>query len=108
MLVTHLRVRSEHCVGVLKGWIQSLLGLHISINSKKEHQLACHWITIVTILHNLIIIVEGSKSGAHFAKDHGQAEEFEDCGARDEPLGTNGGETKRQKLVAEAWAFKEM
>ena len=58
--------------------------------------------------HNLIIIVEGSKSGAHFAKDHGQAEEFEDCGARDEPLGTNGGETKRQKLVAEAWAFKEM
>ena len=95
-------------MGALKGRFQSLCGLRISINSKKEHHLACRWITIAIILHNLIIDVEGSKSGAHFTKDHGQAEEFEDCGARYEPLGTNGVETKRQELVAEAWAFREM
>ena len=108
MLVARLHVRSEHCMGALKGCFQSLQGLRISINSKKEHHLACRWITIAIILHNLIIDVEGSKSGAHFAKDHGQAEEFEDCGARYQPLGTNGVETKRQELVAEAWAFREM
>jgi len=108
MLVAHLHVWSEHCMGALKGHFQSLCGLQISINSKKEHYLACHWITIAIILHNLVIDVEGSKSGTHFATDHSQAEEYEDRGGRDGPLDVDNIEAKRQELVAEAWAFKDM
>ncbi|KDR82165.1 hypothetical protein GALMADRAFT_60176 [Galerina marginata CBS 339.88] len=108
MLVSRLRVRSEHCMGALKGRFQCLRGLRININSKKEHHLACRWITIAIILHNLIIDVEGSKSGARFAVDHGQAEELEDRGDQDDPLDGNDVDAKRRELVAEAWAFKDM
>ncbi len=106
--VAHLRIRSEHCMGALKGRFQCLRGLRISINSKRDHHFACRWITIAVILHNLIIDVEGSKSAAHFAKDHHRTDEFEDHGIHDEPMNGNDDEAKRKELVAELIAFHEL
>jgi len=106
--VAHLRIRSEHCMGALKGRFQCLRGLRISINSKRDHHFACRWITIAVILHNLIIDVEGSRSAAHFAQDHSNADEFEDHGIRDEPIIGNDDEAKRKELVAELIAFHEL
>jgi len=106
--VAHLRVRSEHCMGALKGRFQCLRGLRISINSKRDHHFACRWITIAIILHNLIINVEGSKSAAHFARDHHHTEEFEDHGPQDEPMDDGDDEDKRRELVTELMAFHEM
>jgi len=106
--VAHLRVRSEHCMGALKGRFQCLRGLRITINSKRDHHFACRWITIAIILHNLIIDVEGSKSAAHFARDHHQTEEFEDHGAQDELMDGDDDKVKRRELVAELVAFHEM
>jgi hypothetical protein len=103
--VAHLRVRSEHCMGALKGRFQCLRGLRISINSKREHHFACRWITIAIILHNLIIDVEGAKSAADFARNHDHDNEFEDHGVRDEPVDGNDNEEKRKELVAELVAY---
>jgi hypothetical protein len=108
-VVAHLRVRSEHCMGALKGRFQCLRGLRLSIDSKREHNMACKWITIAIILHNLIIDVEGPTAAAHFVEEHGRDDELNDVGPNDEPLGIEQDvEAKRRELVAELMAFREM
>ncbi|KIO22285.1 hypothetical protein M407DRAFT_43965, partial [Tulasnella calospora MUT 4182] len=52
--VAQLRIRSEHCMGALKGHWQSLRGLRIVINRKRDHDTACNWIRMCIILHNLL------------------------------------------------------
>jgi hypothetical protein len=109
-LVAHLRIRSEHCMGALKGRFQCLRGLQVEINSKCDHDMACRWITNSIILHNLIIDVEGSKFGEYFQNDHGRLEEEDDRGWADEPQGDilEEGEDKRRQLVTELVAFRAM
>jgi len=64
--------------------------------------------TIAIILHNLVIDVEGAKSGGVFAAIHTHAEEEEDRGEPDEAPGDEeeAGEEKRKQLVAEIVAYK--
>jgi hypothetical protein len=81
--VSHLRIRSEHCMGALKGRWQCLRGLRVNINSNEDHIRALRWVTVAIILHNLVIDVEGAASGAAFRDIHGRAEEEEDRGDRD-------------------------
>ena len=106
--VSHLRVRSEHCMGALKGRFQALRGLRISINNNRDHVRACQWMTIAIILHNLVIDVEGAKSGGVFAATHTRAQEQEDRGESDEALEDDeeAGEIKRKQLVAEIAAYR--
>jgi hypothetical protein len=110
-LVAHLRIRSEHCMGALKGRFQCLRGLRVDIKSKRDHDLACRWITIAIILHNLIIDVEGPNFAHYFQADHGQGEENDDRGDADEPQDNDlveDSEDKRRLLVAELVAFRSM
>ena len=107
-VVAHLRVRSEHCMGALKGRFQCLCGLRVNTHSKQDHHAACRWITITIILHNLIIDIEGSKSAAHFGWEHGHTEEDEDSGIQDIPMDEEDDETKRKELVAKLMTFREM
>ena len=53
--VSHLRVRSEHCMGALKGRFQCLRGLRVAINSPESHFKAMRWMKVAIILHNLVI-----------------------------------------------------
>lgn len=107
-MVAQLRIRSEHCMGALKGRWQCLRGLRVTINNSDDHKKACRWITIAIILHNLIIDVEGHQSGAAFVPAHTCVEEQEDRGEGDVPIGydSNNGEQKRQKLIAELLAYR--
>lgn len=59
-VASHLRVRSEHCMGALKGRFQCLRGLRVHIKSVETHIEACRWITIAIILHNFFVEVEGA------------------------------------------------
>ena len=107
-VVSYLCVRSEHCIGALKGRFQSLCGLHVNIRSNEDHKKALQWVTVAIILHNLIIDVEGYQPGATFAPFHTRAQEAEDRGDQDLPFDANmedaGGE-KRSRLVAELLAY---
>jgi DDE superfamily endonuclease len=107
-MVAHLRIRSEHCMGALKGCFQCLHGLRVNINNTGDHKRACRWITIAIILHNLIIDVEGQQSGALFAPLHTAVHEREDHGERDAVRGDDAedGELKRQRLIAELLAYR--
>lgn len=108
--VAHLRVRSEHCMGALKGRFQCLRGLRLNINSNREHHEACRWISVAIILHNLVIEVEGAQSGAYFMAEHTHVEEREDRGEHEEGEadGQPESEEMRRRLVAEIVAFKEL
>lgn len=110
-VVAHLRVRSEHCMGALKGRFQCLRGLRVNINSNQDHYEAGRWITVAIILHNLIIDVEGIETAELFMNDHGAVEEEEDTeGAENVEIqrGVQDGDGKRQQLVAELMAYREM
>jgi hypothetical protein len=108
-LVAHLQIRSEHCMGALKGRFQCLRGLRVDIKSKRDHDIACQWITIAIILHNLIIDVEGPNFAQYFQADHGQTDEHNDRGRADEPQGNEQeDEVKRRLLVAKLVAFRSM
>ncbi|CAK5274957.1 unnamed protein product [Mycena citricolor] len=56
--VSHVRIRSEHAVGFLKGRFQSLRGLRQQIKNEKDHLRALEWIRACLVLHTLIHIIE--------------------------------------------------
>lgn len=110
MSVSHIRVRSEHCMGALKGRWQCLRGLRVAINSKHDHVYACQWITSAIILHNLAIEVEKGSLLDYFLSQHDLAEEAD--GADGGVLGsdvaaTRDGERRRRELVEELAAHRE-
>ena len=47
-VVSHLRVRSEHCMGAIKGRFQCLRGLRVNINSNEDHKKACGGLRVAT------------------------------------------------------------
>lgn len=104
-VVASLCVRSEHCMGALKGHFQCLHGLRVNINSNQDHYKACQWITVAIIIHNLIIDVEGSKSIAYFGNIHNPDEEEEDTGIHQEQgrVDNNDNDAKHRQLVEELW-----
>ena len=101
--VAHLHVRSEHCMGALKGHFQCLRGLHVDINTKADHVAACRWITIAIILHNLIIDVEGADSAQEFLPSHSREQELDDRGVPHAllPFADDDPKMKRKQLVNE-------
>lgn len=106
--VSSIRVRSEHCLGAIKGRFQCLRGLRININSNSDHIKACRWITIPIILHNMIIDIEGAKSGAAFMHIHTPREEEEDTGLRGVQEGHDegDGQAKCRRLTEELLAHR--
>ncbi|KAI0041849.1 hypothetical protein FA95DRAFT_1584608 [Auriscalpium vulgare] len=110
-VVSHIRVRSEHCMGALKGRFQCLRGLRVRIRSAADHTDACRWITVEIVLHNFIIDVEGLEGTSQWMTPHGRQEEFKDRGARHPPLYYEVGDdadAKRRQLVEEIVAIKSM
>lgn len=111
--VSHVRVRSEHCMGALKGRFQCLRGLRVDIKTNQDHIDACRWITAAIILHNLVIDVEGGGAAALFGSVHNRTEELNDRGVPDDDEGNSlgddeeGGKEKRERLKAELLAYRE-
>ena len=112
--VSHLRVRSEHCMGALKGRFQCLRGLRVAINNPDDHIKATKWITCAIILHNLVIDVDGGVSSVYFQSMHGGNDEEEDSGREEEEEEDHGdyeeenmGSTKRRQLTAELLAYRQ-
>ena len=54
-LLSHIRMRVEHCNGILKGRFQCLRGLRNKIRNKNDHRRAVYWIRSCAVLHNFLI-----------------------------------------------------
>lgn len=102
--VAHIRIRSEHCMGALKGRWQSLCGLRISINRKRHHGDACNWIRMCIILHNLVIDIEGDEWAKYYwemvpPEPTNQHPEAPVINAEGDATTSELGDLKRRKLV---------
>lgn len=107
--VSHLRVRSEHCNGALKGRFQCLRGLRVRINSPEDHITATRWVTVAIILHNAIIDIDGVSGHDSIPDSHTRADELDDRGPSHEPLVAHtDAEAKHRRLVAELVAHRRM
>jgi hypothetical protein len=61
--VSMVRIRSEHCIGFLKGRFPSLKNLRVSITDAKSHQFAGYWIAGCVCLHNFAMESEAEERG---------------------------------------------
>lgn len=71
--LSRIRVRVEHCIGLLKGRFQSLKGLRVAVNSKLGLEKAMRWIRVCIILHNFAIVDEkrlGNQSAVMHAAEY--------------------------------------
>jgi hypothetical protein len=72
--------------------------------------MACGWVTVAIILHNLIINIEGVRSAGQFANIHTTIEEDEDTGM-DQTIHYEvlpDGEVKWERLIDALMAWREM
>lgn len=53
--VSRVRIRSEHCVGFLKGRFCSLRGLRLQLSNSRHVQFATYWIIACIALHNFAL-----------------------------------------------------
>ncbi|KAF5329182.1 hypothetical protein D9611_013194 [Ephemerocybe angulata] len=83
--LSHLRIRSEHAIGFLKGRFQSLKGLRVDITSAKTHQFAVYWVLSCIAIHAFAIASEQ----AH--KESPEDNEFIYDGLSDAEDATGGG-----------------
>jgi hypothetical protein len=66
--VSRVRIRSEHCMGYLKGRWSSLRGLRLRIDDPDAHKFATLWIASCIHLHNFAI--------GHEEKENPEADVF--------------------------------
>ncbi|KAF8574641.1 hypothetical protein K439DRAFT_1371876, partial [Ramaria rubella] len=59
--VSRVRVRSEHCVGFLKGRWSSLHGLRLHIDNPSHIRFAVIWVTACIVLHNFAMLQEAEE-----------------------------------------------
>jgi hypothetical protein len=50
-----LRVCNEHCIGILKGRLQSLRGLQMELTSIEAMRKLTNWVSACVILHNFLL-----------------------------------------------------
>ena len=56
--LSHIRIRSEHAIGFLKGRFQSLKELRIQIRNKKSHKFATYWVACCVGVHAFAMACE--------------------------------------------------
>jgi hypothetical protein len=119
--LSKVRIRSEHCVGFLKGRWSSLRGLRVAINGEKGLQYASLWIVACINLHAFAMRHEDGeftskdaffKDGKSYQKDQKKvekkwrqkrqevADELEERRDADDDIGLLEGRLKREQLRA--------
>ena len=58
--LSHIRIRSEHAIGYLKGRFQSLKELRVQIMNQKSHKFATYWVACCIGLHAFAMACEAA------------------------------------------------
>jgi DDE superfamily endonuclease len=70
--LSNIRIRVEHCIGILKGRFQSLKGLRLAIRGERDIKRMGCWILTYCVLHNLILQDEFDSERAEDEGDEGR------------------------------------
>jgi DDE superfamily endonuclease len=58
--LSHIRIRSEHAIGYLKGRFQSLKELRVQIMNQKSHKFATYWVACCIGVHAFAMACEAA------------------------------------------------
>lgn len=95
--LSNIRVRVEHCIGILKARFQSLKGLRTVISGEKDVKLIVFWIRACCVLHNLF--VKDPIEPGWLEVENGEDEDLENL--ENENLEEESvGQMKRRKLMS--------
>ena len=97
--LSNIRVRVEHCIGILKGRFQSLRGLRTVIRREKDVRRLVYWIRACCVLHNLVL---QDPVEQEWLEDEGEGEipEVRVEGSRSATTqGETAGKKKRRNLI---------
>ena len=64
--LSHVRVKSEHAMGYIKGRFCSLRGLRQQIDNALDHERAVAWIKACIVIHMLIFLIEHGEKDPQF------------------------------------------
>lgn len=81
-----MHIRSEHAVGYLKGWFQSLHGLCQQINSEWDYVLALSWVCTCLIIHSLAACIKDARYESDFWEWLNNGMSDEDERVEEEPV----------------------
>jgi hypothetical protein len=96
--LSNIRVRVEHCIGILKGRFQSLKGLRTVIRREKDVRRLVYWIRACCVLHNLALQDPVEQEWLEDEEEGGR--EFPGEGSRSIAIqGESAGKKKRRDLM---------
>jgi len=97
--LSNIRVRVEHCIGILKARFQSLRGLRILIRSKNDVVRCVRWIRACAVLHNMLL--EEPLEDDWLADEPGEEHDVDSAGAGSQGAtpGEALGKAKRRNLM---------
>jgi hypothetical protein len=78
--VSMVRIRSEHCIGYLKGRFQSLKSLRVSIKNANAHKFATYWVAACIGVHSFAMQCEEEERGDSSDDEAAMADPFIDEG----------------------------
>ncbi|XP_055842713.1 uncharacterized protein LOC129909663 [Episyrphus balteatus] len=98
------RIRIEHCFGLLKERFSSLKELKIQIKNQSGNKLACRWVLVCAILHNIILAQTASEDSFEVQNEANTADIHEESNheseeSNHESVCTVAGQVKRRALV---------
>ncbi|KAJ7473229.1 hypothetical protein FB451DRAFT_1035865, partial [Mycena latifolia] len=112
--VSMVRIRSEHAIGFLKGRLQSLKSLRISIKNEKTHKFATYWIAACIGVHSFAMQCEAQERGTGSDDEAAMADPFiceglssSDSSANEAPPRRRGNQTRLQAGKAKREWLKE-
>ncbi|PPQ74561.1 hypothetical protein CVT24_004353 [Panaeolus cyanescens] len=82
-VLSSVRIKSENCIGFLKGRFQSLKGLRINIVNEKTHKYATYWILGSVAVHDFALRCEKQEKDQglyHANRTEGMADPFVEFG----------------------------
>jgi len=94
--LSNIRIRVEHCIGILKGRFQSLRGLRTVIRQEKDVKRLVYWIRACCVLHNLVL--QDPVEQAWLRDEEEDGDEIPTLRGKD-AQGENIGKKKRRDLV---------
>lgn len=92
------RVKSEHCIGLLKGRLPWLKNIRIRIKDRGSQKKVCEYVSSCVVLHNMLV-------GTHFEEewideDFIPLDEDDELNLSVAPLSGDATDTRRQQLGA--------
>jgi hypothetical protein len=96
--VSRIRVRVEHCIGVLKARFQSLKGLRVQIANKAHLKRCAYWIMACCVLHNFLL--EDPPEEDWFATEDEEQEEEQGSAEGSIPSASTQGNSRREQIMS--------